>query len=101
LVAAFAYAASIIVDGIGQHGAHIERTYRAAVRWAEEHPDEYARGIVHGFAGFLYRTLLRRRLRQALRRNPSDNCKRREGRAVARLFDAEDVRETPETDKTD
>jgi AI-2 transport protein TqsA len=36
LVAVFAYAASAVIDGIGQHGAHIERTYRAAVRWAEE-----------------------------------------------------------------
>jgi AI-2 transport protein TqsA len=36
LVAVFAYAASAIIDGIGEHGPHIERTYRAAVRWAEQ-----------------------------------------------------------------
>jgi hypothetical protein len=24
--------------------------YRRTVRWVEEHPDEYARGVSHGFA---------------------------------------------------
>jgi hypothetical protein len=23
--------------------------YRRTVRWVEEHPDEYARGVAHGF----------------------------------------------------
>ncbi len=49
------------LEAVRQSGAHtVERThvlvlakrmgYRQTVRWVEEHPDEYARGIVHGFA---------------------------------------------------
>ena len=49
------------LEAVRRSGAHMaERThvlvlakrmgYRRTVRWAEEHPDEYARGIVHGFA---------------------------------------------------
>jgi hypothetical protein len=48
------------LEAVRQSGAHmVERAhvlvlakrmgYRQTVRWVEEHPDEYARGISHGF----------------------------------------------------
>jgi hypothetical protein len=48
------------LEAARQAGAHmVERThvlvlakrmgYRQTVRWVEEHPEEYARGISHGF----------------------------------------------------
>ncbi len=48
------------LEAVRQSGAHtVERThvlvlakrmgYRQTVRWVEEHPDEYARGVFHGF----------------------------------------------------
>ncbi len=48
------------LEAVRQSGAHmVERThvlvlakrmgYRQTVRWVEEHPDEYARGISYGF----------------------------------------------------
>ncbi len=48
------------LEAVRQSGAHmVERThvlvlakrmgYRQTVRWVEEHPEEYARGIVYGF----------------------------------------------------
>ena len=49
------------LEAVKQSGAHmVERThvlvlakrmgYRQTVRWVEEHPGDYARGISHGFA---------------------------------------------------
>jgi len=48
------------LEAVRHSGAHmVERAhvlvlakrmgYRQTVRWVEEHPDEYARGISHGF----------------------------------------------------
>ena len=48
------------LEAVRQSGAHrVERThvlvlayrmgYRQTVRWVEEHPEDYARGIFHGF----------------------------------------------------
>jgi hypothetical protein len=48
------------LEAVRDAGAHmVERThvlvlakrmgYRQTVRWVEEHPDEYARGVFHGF----------------------------------------------------
>ena len=48
------------LEAVRQSGAHmVERThvlvlakrmgYRQTVRWIEEHPEDYARGISHGF----------------------------------------------------
>ena len=48
------------LEAVRQSGAHmVEQAhvlvlakrmgYRQTVRWVEEHPDEYARGISHGF----------------------------------------------------
>ncbi len=48
------------LEAVRRSGAHmVERAhvlvlakrmgYRRTVRWVEEHPDEYARGISHGF----------------------------------------------------
>jgi hypothetical protein len=48
------------LEAVRQSGAHtVERThvlvlakrmgYRQTVRWVEEHPEDYARGISHGF----------------------------------------------------
>ena len=48
------------LEAARQSGAHmVERAhvlvlakrmgYRQTVRWVEEHPDEYARGVSHGF----------------------------------------------------
>jgi hypothetical protein len=48
------------LEAVRQSGAHmVERAhvlvlakrmgYRQTVRWVEDHPDEYARGISHGF----------------------------------------------------
>jgi hypothetical protein len=48
------------LEAVRKSGAHmVERAhvlvlakrmgYRQTVRWVEEHPDEYARGISHGF----------------------------------------------------
>lgn len=48
------------LEAVRRSGAHmVERThvlvlakrlgYRQTVRWVEEHPDEYAHGVFHGF----------------------------------------------------
>jgi hypothetical protein len=48
------------LEAVRQSGAHmVERThvlvlakrmgYRQTVRWVEEHPEDYTRGIAHGF----------------------------------------------------